>query len=659
MAERFTGDNIRQVYDILSLSLEQKKPGIMLLIDFEKAFDSVAWSFIEKTLVYFNFKNDIIKWIRIFQTNIKSTVIVNGNPSHWFPIERGCRQGDPISSYIFLLCSEIMAHMIRQNKNIKGYTLFGVEYKIAQFADDTSLFLDGSKSSFEYCVQTILEYAKFSGLAMNFDKTKAVWFGCEDPPNITYLNHLNFEWNPKSFSLLGVEFTTDLKDITDKNILKKLTEMTIELKQWSKRDLTPFGKITVIKTLIISKIVHLLINLPTATPKVIKELNTLFYRFLWNDKPDKIKRVITNLHYSQGGLNMIDLNKFDQSLKLTWIRRFFSTSSKWKQLTESQFPDLEHALNYSDKFIENIKNTTNNLFWKDVLTYLTSFVKRYKYQSKNEAKNSSFLYNSKIKIGRSEIKDRILRENKIFFINQLMHEDRFLTFTEFKRKYNIKINILRFHSIISSVKNYIKSLPTATLNQKTEFPPPFNIIFKTKKGAALIYRNLMSYEREQESTGFHKWNKYFTISKLDWKEIFRNLKKATKDSKLIWLQYRISHSILTTNRSVSKFNHLQCHLCQFCNLHSETIHHLFWQCRKVNSFWNDLSILINRRCSHAYKFRFTEKYVMFGLCENIKTDKICDFITLMAKFYIYRCKVQHNDLNVNFFYKQPILQIYS
>ena len=109
-----------------------------------------------------------------------------------------------------------------------------------------------------------------------------------------------------------------------------------------------------------------MINLPTATPKVIKELNTLFYRFLWNDKPDKIKRVITNLHYSQGGLNMIDLNKFDQSLKLTWIRRFFSTSSKWKQLTESQFPDLEHALNYSDKFIENIKNTTNNLFWKDV-----------------------------------------------------------------------------------------------------------------------------------------------------------------------------------------------------------------------------------------------------------------------------------------------------
>ena len=111
---------------------------------------------------------------------------------------------------------------------------------------------------------------------------------------------------------------------------------------------------------------------------------------------------------------MLDLKNFDQSLKLTWIRRFFSTSSIWKQLTESQFPDLEHTLNYSDKFIENLKNTTKNLFWRDVLTYLTSFVKKYKYFSKNEAKNSSFLYNSQIKIGRSEIKTEYLRRKTYF-----------------------------------------------------------------------------------------------------------------------------------------------------------------------------------------------------------------------------------------------------
>ena len=49
--------------------------------------------------------------------------------------------------------------------------LFGLELKINQFADDTSLFLDGSQKSFKYCIETVLEYAKYSGLSMNFDKT--------------------------------------------------------------------------------------------------------------------------------------------------------------------------------------------------------------------------------------------------------------------------------------------------------------------------------------------------------------------------------------------------------------------------------------------------------------------------------------------------------
>ena len=133
------------------------------------------------------------------------------------------------------------------------------------------------------------------------------------------------------------------------------------------------------------------------------------------------------------------------------------------------------------------------------------------------------------------------------------------------------------------------------------------------------------------------------------KKSFRTLKQTTKDNKLIWLQFRITHNILTTNRSVSKFNHQQCHLCQFCSSHSETIHHLFWQCRKTKRFWEDLSNLINKRCLHAYKFKFEEKYILFCLNEKIHTDKTCDFIALNAKLYIYKCKVQHIELNINIF----------
>jgi len=309
--------------------------------------------FPKKNSVYFKFKTDIIQWIETFYTNIKSTVVVNNKPTSWFLIERRCRQGDPISPYLFLLCSEILAHMIRQKKEIKGYILFDKEIKISQFADDTTLFLDGSQESFEYCIRTILEYTKYSGLAMNNDKTKVVWFGCQNPPETIYLPHLNFHWNPETFTLLGVDFTIDLYNITDININKKLLEISIELNQWSKRDLTPFGKITVLKTLIVSKIVHLLISLPTPSKNMMNKLNKLFYNFLWGGKPDQVKRRVGKMKLIEGGLGMLDFELFDKSLKLTWIKGCFNSETMWKSIIQKKYPNIDYICNVGDTFITN------------------------------------------------------------------------------------------------------------------------------------------------------------------------------------------------------------------------------------------------------------------------------------------------------------------
>ena len=99
MADRFIGDNIRLVYDVLAEANTSQKRGILLLIDFEKAFDSVSWSLIYKSLIYSNFPENILNWIKLFNTEIKSRVIINNTISSWFRLERGCRQGDPISSW--------------------------------------------------------------------------------------------------------------------------------------------------------------------------------------------------------------------------------------------------------------------------------------------------------------------------------------------------------------------------------------------------------------------------------------------------------------------------------------------------------------------------------------------------------------------------------
>ena len=90
---------------------------------------------------------------------------------------RGCRQGDPISTYLFVLCAEILAAKIRSNKNIKGIKINNTEIKLSQYADDTSAYLDGSQTSLDETLNELDIFANISGLKTNFDKTQVVWIG--------------------------------------------------------------------------------------------------------------------------------------------------------------------------------------------------------------------------------------------------------------------------------------------------------------------------------------------------------------------------------------------------------------------------------------------------------------------------------------------------
>ena len=152
---RYIGENIRLLYDTLLYASKRHVPGLLLMVDFEKAFDSVAWSLTEQSLTACNFGQDIKRWISIFYVSIKSCVSVNGQHSAWLGVKRGTRQGDPLSPYLFLFCAEILSQLIRQNKNIQGLKILDEESLISQFADDTTFFLDGRKESFCSCIHTL------------------------------------------------------------------------------------------------------------------------------------------------------------------------------------------------------------------------------------------------------------------------------------------------------------------------------------------------------------------------------------------------------------------------------------------------------------------------------------------------------------------------
>ena len=110
---RFIGENIRLIHDIMTECETQNTQGILILVDFEKAFDILDWKFIQKVFELSNYGEKILSWISILQKGSKSLVSQNRFFSEPIYLERGCIQGDPVSPYIFVICAEILGIAIK------------------------------------------------------------------------------------------------------------------------------------------------------------------------------------------------------------------------------------------------------------------------------------------------------------------------------------------------------------------------------------------------------------------------------------------------------------------------------------------------------------------------------------------------------------------
>ena len=143
------------------------------------------------------------------------------------------------------------------------------------------------------------------------------------------------------------------------------------LKNWQKRNLTFFGKITVIKTLIMPKFVYLVQSL-VVPPYVIKTIDSLIYSFLWSGKKEKIKRLTLIGNKLKGGIEMCDTNSFFISLKINWIKKLTDNQqANWKVIPEyflKEFGNNFLIFYMNTDTLKDVPNIQNiKPFYKDIL----------------------------------------------------------------------------------------------------------------------------------------------------------------------------------------------------------------------------------------------------------------------------------------------------
>ena len=553
---RYMGRNIRLINGILEQTKLQDIPGILLQLDFQKAFDTIEWKFIQNAIALFNFGESIQRWISTFYTNIQSSVLNNGFSTDYFALSRGVRQGCPLSPFLFVLAVELLACKIRQDKEIQGIKIFQKELKISQFADDTTL-LNSDRNSVSRALNVLDKFGNLSGLRLNSSKTKALWLGpwrhCKETP-------FGFQWPKKPVRILGSYVSYDVKQNEKLNFETKLQKMQGIFDVWNCRNLTIFGRCLIAKSLGIAQLVHTISNL-TISKAHIQSVNSAIFKFIWKNKKDKIKRGVMISDYEEGGLRAPSIDIMAKSMKLAWISRLLSEEENfedsWKTIPNyllDKFGGLNFLLrcNYDKKFLARINLPQ---FYAEILQYFLELKTSYNdFFSHQEF----VLFNNKdILLDGCSFFYKTWFDKGVYLIQDLLDTDgKVMSYAKFKEKYLLSCNVLNYFQVISAIpKKFIESAKVTSLEKtdflsKNVFPLSSEICVNLLKMKNKDFYKLLMNKDKIQLKASTKWARDLQVDHIPLESYFGDIKTICKDNKLREFYFKFLHRIIVTKKEL-------------------------------------------------------------------------------------------------------------
>lgn len=185
---RLISDNILVAHELLhALNSDNKcaEEYIAIKTDISKAYDRIEWSFLEKVMQMQGFP---MKWRNLIMSYVSSVqyqVLINGEPHGNIRPSRGLRQGDPLSPYLFVICTEVLVQMLKlaeQKRKISGLRVARRAPAVSHllFADDNMIYCKGSEEELNQLVQLLNRYSMVSGQRINYQKS-SIYFGKKIP----------------------------------------------------------------------------------------------------------------------------------------------------------------------------------------------------------------------------------------------------------------------------------------------------------------------------------------------------------------------------------------------------------------------------------------------------------------------------------------------
>lgn len=329
--------------EICSWARKTKKKMFVFKADFEKAFDSVNWGFLDSLMQQMGFGAKWRAWIHGCLSSAKASILVNGSPTGEFQLMRGVRQGDPLSPFLFILAMEGLNVAIKGavgKRLLKGVNLpnNGPTLSHLFYADDAIFLGDWDRGSAENLARILKCFEVVSGLKVNFQKSRV--FGiCASPEEVKdWACILGCLTDSLPFIYLGVPVGANMKN--KKHWKPIIDKFQVKLSSWKSKALSFGGRATLVKA-VLGCLPSYYLSLFRAPVGIIDVLEKYRRKFLWggSDEGKKIHwvswdRVIASK--SDGGLGIGSIASQNSALLFKWVWRFFNEENAvWSQVIRS------------------------------------------------------------------------------------------------------------------------------------------------------------------------------------------------------------------------------------------------------------------------------------------------------------------------------------
>lgn len=628
--------NVRTLLNIIYSKETRATPEVVIAIDAEKAFDRVEWNYLFAVLAKFGFGESFISWLRLLYTLPCASITTNNTQSGYFFLNRGCRQGCPLSPLLFALAIEPLSMYLRTSLTFNGITRSHTELKLSLYADDLLLYVTDPVRACPSIVSFFNRFGRFSGYKVNVAKSECY------PVNKLAMqlsqSDIPFKLSTSGFRYLGVNIARSFQALYSENFSPLLAEIKTDFQKWGSLPLSLIGRINTVKMSVLPKFLFLFQCLPIFLAKsFFKTVDSIICHFLWNGKTPRVKQKILQNCKFYGGLSVPNFQFYYWAVNITKIILWSkSIDVPWYQLEAQSCSPVSLSALLTGPMAANPSGLTCNPVVNATLKIWFQFRKQFKFTAPTAL--TPLLRNPVFKPTFTDPTFSLWHDKGLKCFEDFYRVGTFCSFADLVTEFSLPpSHLFRYFQVRNCAKSLFTNFPHLPPKQPWGELLQFNPLQRSL--ISKVYSSIQAYDDHLPIKTRETWERELGLVFDEdwWESALKVIHKISICARLTLIQFKVVFRCHYSKSRLAQIFPDVVDVCDRCGGTPCNLTHMFFSCPALSNFWqiyfNTMSKVFSRTIHispHIGIFGLPNDYTLY----STKELEVVAFTSLIAKRHL-------------------------